>query len=586
MTKGQRGRSSALSLLLVAMVACQGGDQTGRPTDSQTGPADLVLRNGAVYTVDEGRPWAEAVAVKDGIITVVGSNADVAELVGPTTEVVDLAGDMVLPGFQDTHTHIQEASSLAWTCGLERNTPPMDLVARMSRCRPNGSEWVLGWGFSINTLISQIQRGGKTPAEVLDMALPNTPAVMMEETSHAAWVNSAGLKRAGINARTPSPPGGVIVRDRRTGEPTGLLLDSAGDQVFELALRRTDELVDVQANGLRWGLKQLGRYGITSVADARVYWKRADLEVWKRAEQQGWLTARATLGLWAYPEMDDDEQLAKLAAMYDPNPEGLVHVSQVKLYDDGITLNGTAAMLEPYERSFLKQVAPLGLGSKDGINYFEQGRLDRYTTELEKVGFDMHIHVLGDRGTHEALNAIETAIEINGPDIDRRHRLTHLELVDEGDIPRFADLGVIADMQVSGNWTKPEAWSYNEQFIGDRGDNFIPLRSIYDTGAKVTLSSDWDVSTMDPLVGIEHSLTRDPQSLPDLAAAIRAYTLTPAYTLRQEATTGSIEVGKAADLVVLDANLFEVPVDQISNASVVLTYFDGEEVYRASSAPG
>lgn len=574
-----------LWILLVVMMGCRAGaPSTGGPADEVASPpADLVFRNGAVYTVDESRPWAEAVAVRNGVIEFVGSGDEVGPFVGPLTKVIDLEGRMMLPGLQDTHTHIQEASSLAWTCGLERNTPPLELVPRMSKCRPYGTKWVLGWGYSINSMIRQIERGGKTPAEILDMAIPNRPAVMMEETSHSAWVNSVGLKRAGIGAKTPDPPGGVIVRDRKTGKPNGLLLDSAGDQVFDVALQRTNELADVQADSLPWGLKQLGKYGITSVADARVYWKRADLEVWQRAEEEGWLTARATLGLWAYPDMNDDEQIAELEAMYDPNPDGLVHVSQIKMYDDGITLNGTAAMLGPYRKSFLKRIAPLGIGSANGINYFDEARMARYIAELEGVGFDFDIHVLGDRGVREALNAIQSAIDANGPDVDRRHRLTHLELVDPADVPRFKEMGVIADMQVSGNWTLPKAWSYSEQFVGDRADTFIPLRSIYDTGAHVTLSSDWDVSSMDPLVGIQHSLTRDPQSLPSLAAAIRAYTLSPAYTLRQEDSTGSIEVGKFADLVVLDKNLFEIPVNEISDASVVLTLLEGEEVYDAAA---
>jgi predicted amidohydrolase YtcJ len=435
-------------------------------------------------------------------------------------------------------------------------------------------------------MIEQIRRGGKTPVEILDMAIPHRPAAMMEETSQSAWANSLALRRAGIGAETPDPPGGVIVRDPRTGKPNGLLLESAGDRVFDVALRRTGKLEDLQSNGLRsWGLKQLARNGITSVGDARVYWKRADPQVWLRAEEEGWLTVRATLALWAYPDMEDEKQIARLTAMYAPKPDGLVHFSQIKFYSDGLMSNGAAAMLAPYRRSFLKEIAPLGIGSKTGINYFDEARLTHYITELERVGFDAHIHVLGDRGAREALNAIQSAIDTNGPGVDRRHRLTHLELVDSADISRFTEMGVIADMQVSGEWTLPKAWSYNRQFVGDRADTFIPLRSIYDTGARVTLSSDFDVSSMDPLVGIKHSLMRDPQSLPSLAAAIRAYTLSPAYTLRQEDTTGSIEVGKFADLVVLDENLFEIPVDQISDASVVLTYLQGNEVYRSSHAP-
>lgn len=578
MTVVRSGRCGLILAALATMLAaCTTGGSGEEEGSSLDGPADVVLHEGAVYTVNPAQPWAEAVAVRDGRITAVGSNELIADQIGPETQVVDLSEQLLLPGFQDDHIHIQEASSTAFTCFLRRGTPPEQLSSTMSRCRPGPGDWVLGWGFSIDNLIKQVRRGQRTPLEIIDEAIPDHPAAMMEETSHSVWANSLALDLAGITSDSPNPTGGVIARDK-SGAPNGLLLDSAGEAVFDAALNRTDELVDVQYEGLQWGLRQLAKNGITSVADARVYWKRADLEVWQLAESKGTLTTRATLGLWAYPDEGDARQIAKLISLYDPNPDGLVHVNEVKLYSDGITLNGTAAMLRPYERGFLIYIKPLGVKSRNGLNYFDETRLTRYVTELERAGFDMHIHVLGDRGAHEALNAIESAIDANGS-IDRRHRLTHVELVDASDIPRFAELGVGADAQVSGEWTTPEAWSDNRPMVGDRANNFIPLRSLYDAGARVSLSSDWDVSSMNPLVGIEHSLTRDPQSLPNLETAIAAYSIVPAFNMRQEDTTGSVEVGKFADLVVLDRNLFEIAPDKISEVSVVSTWFAGEQIY-------
>ena len=508
-----RAGLTAAGVSALTLVACtpESKDE-GRSGDGGSTPADLVMLGGAVHTVNEDQPWAQAVAVRGGVIAFVGSTQDAQAFVGPDTNVIDLQGRLVLPGFQDDHIHIQEANSPAYTSFLRPSgTPATELVPKMRGSRPGAGDWVLGWGFSIDELIKQVQHGRMTPRQLLDRAIPDHPAVMMEENAHAAWANSLALRLAGITADSPNPPGGVIVRDA-AGVPDGLLLDSAGDRLFDVALARTPEFVDLQYTGLMRGMKELAKNGITSVADARVYWKRADLQVWKRAEAEGTLTARTTLGLWAYPDMDDDTQIAKLTSMYDPNPEGLLHVSQIKVYSDGITLNGTAAMLAPYEPSFLRYLEPLGIGSTTGINYFDAERLARYTTELERVGFDMHIHVLGDRGAHEALNAVESAIRTNGPDTGRRHRTTHNELVAPEDIPRYAELGVIADIQVSGDWTLPDAWADNRFMVGARGDDFIPLRSIYDTGALVTLSSDWDVSSMDPLVGIQHALSRDPEA--------------------------------------------------------------------------
>lgn len=351
------------------------------------------------------------------------------------------------------------------------------------------------------------------------------------------------------------------------GEPTGLLFDSAGDLVFDLAWQPTPEIQDLNVEGLLEAVAELNENGITSVGEGRTYWRRGFHDAWLRAERDGDLTIRAVLGLWAYPSQPDATQIPALRALYRNDPDALVRISNLKVYSDGILINSTAAMLEPY-------LETLGdIPSSTGLNYFDEDRLARYIREL--ADFDVHIHAIGDRGVREALNAIEA-----GQSAGDRHRLTHLEVVDPADLPRFAALGVIADMQVAGDFTQPENWPENAFLIGDRASPLVPLRSLYDAGARITLSSDWDVSDLNPFVGMQNALTREPQALPGLAEVIRAYTLDAAYALRQESRTGSLEVGKWADLIVLDRNPFETPVHQLADTRVELTMLGGEVVFE------
>lgn len=317
----------------------------------------------------------------------------------------------------------------------------------------------------------------------------------------------------------------------------------------------------------------LSENGITSVCEGRTYRRREFQDAWMKAENENELSVKAVLCLWGYPHLDDTEQIEELKSMYQNDPDKLVRMSQIKLYSDGIIPNTTAAMHEEYDLD-------LGfLPENKGLNYFSEDRMTQYITELEKVGFDFHIHGIGDRGIHESLNAIETARQTNG-DVGARHRLTHLEVVDPADYPRFKELDVIVDCQVAGEFTQPENWPENEQFIGNRANNLVPLKDLHDAEAFMTLSSDWDVSDMNPFVGMQNALTRVPQNLPDLETVIKAYTINAAYVMRQEDLVGSLEVGKLADLIILDQNIFEVPITQISQTKVLKTFLEGEVVFE------
>ncbi len=531
--------------------------------------ADLVLQNGALYTINPEQEWAEALAVADGEIVFVGTDAEAEAFIGTGTQVVNLGGRMVLPGFHDIHAHPLEASSSAFTCFLPSGRDPESLIPSIRACSQaqDDTEWLVGFGHSIEPLL----RADRPPVEIMDEAVSNRPVIIMEETSHSMWVNTAALEAARIDGDTPNPPGGIIVKDRFTGAVNGILMDNAGDIVLDLALRPTPQLDQRNYQDLLFGLRLLALNGITTVGDARTYWRRNYHEAWLQAEQAGTLTVRAVLSLWAYPHLGD-QQLNRLRSLYRNDPEALVRMSHVKVYSDGLIGNTTAALLEPYNLD-------LGLLPENtGLNYFDEARLTQFITELETTGFDFHIHTIGDRGVHEALNAIEAAAAANGP-LDRRHRLTHLELVDEVDLPRFAELGVIADMQVSGRFALPQNFGDAVRYIGDRAFGQFALRSLYDAGARVTLSSDYDVSSLSPFVGIENALSKGDESLPNLDAALRAYTIDAAYAMRQEDRAGTLEVGKWADLVVLDQNLFEIDTNAISTTQVLTTMVGGRVVH-------
>ena len=558
-------------LISVSFVLAGCGSVNNDSDTNATG--NVALINGKVYTVNKQQSIEEAVVVKNGSIVFVGSTAEAQSRIDVDTLVIDLKGKLVLPGIHDSHLHPLEAGSEAITCILDSSISPAKQAATLKVCgkEDTGLDWVLGWGHSLELLLAM----KKDPRAFLDEMIPDRPVAIMEETSHSIWVNSKALALAGISANTPHPKGGAILKHATTGEPTGVLLDTAGEMIFDIAFAPNAVLEEMNYQGLLSGLEQVAQNGITSVVDARLYWKRNYLKAWERAEKENTLTARAVLSLWAYPLEDDAEQIETLKSLYRNDENSLLRVTQIKMYSDGIIHNSTAALIEPYKEYF-EEVGPLGL------NYFDKTRMTTYVTALETVGFDMHIHAIGDRAVRESLDAIEDSMQVNGTlESPRRHRLTHVEMVDSADLGRFAELGVIADFQVAGDFALPKNSFWVEGQIGDRHQDMLPVRTIYDTGALVTLSSDWDVSSLSPFVGMQNALQRGEQSLPNIDAVIRAYTINAATLMRQEDKTGSIEVGKLGDLIVLDKDIITANISSISKTNVLLTLLEGETVFSS-----
>ncbi len=548
-----------LTLALLGLTGCLTDDTQAQGTEQ-------LYVNGQIYTVRSDQPWVEAMLVKEGVITAIGSREEVALAASSNASLVDLQNRFVMPGIHDVHVHPLEAASDNFTFTLNpEESDPENYAADIRQALDRSNrEWLLGWGFDLFTLLD----AQREPIEILDDISTSLAIVVMEQTSHSVWVNSKALELAGIDGNTPDPTGGVIMKDER-GDPNGLLIDNAGNLIVDRVVTSIPDNEENDYFGLiEFALPELARNGITSVCDARTYWKRNHHQTWKRVADEGRLTVRVNLGLWLYPD-DDDQQISAIRDLYEFDENSLLKINQIKVYSDGIVINTTSAMEEDF------RINLFGFPVNRGLNYFSEERLTQYIAALTPLGFDFHIHAIGNRGVREALNAIEESGTSNG-----RHRLTHVEYVNESDYPRFAQLNVTADAQVAGDFAQPHNWGENDELVSPSlNENIIPIKSLSAAQARLTLSSDWDVSTLNPFVGIQNAVTRSPQEI-SLSEAIKSYTINGAYVMRQERLVGTLEVGKEADFVVLDQNLFNVNEDQIANTQVMQTYLRGQLVYQ------
>jgi len=553
--------------LAAVAIACAPGDRTSVP------PADLVLRGGAVYTVDAARSWATAVAVRDGRIVYVGTDSVPRGLIGPSTVVEDLDGRMVLPGFQDGHVHLVQGGVELGECALFTldRQEIADSIRACAAAHPD-APWVRGSGWELPAF-----HQANPSKELLDSLVPDRPAVFDAFDGHSSWANTKALALAGITRATPDPLDGRIERDARTGEPSGTLRESAVALVSALLPERTDaELLA----GLKRAQNLANAAGITAALEG--WTSESNLRALAGADSAGTLTLRVVAALDGEPDSTGIDgltrRLATLRARYRSDH---VRPTTVKLYEDGVIESGTAALLAPY------------LDRKDdaGKPIFAQPTLDSLVGALDRDGWQVHVHAIGDRAIRMTLDAFEQARRANGAR-DARHTITHLQLIDPADIPRFRDLQVLANFQ--------PLWANGDEYItrlaepqlGTARSRWIyPIASVVKSGAVVSGGSDWSVSSIAPLDGIQVAITRrapeDPPRTPwrpeevvDLPTAIAMYTINAAYQLGHERETGSIEVGKSADLVVLERNLFAAAASEIHRVKVVRTLLEGRTVYQ------
>lgn len=547
---------------------------------------NAIFFDGNIYTVNPADPeWdkhpqqAMVINRNTGKIVFVGTNDEAFEKYeNGNNAMYNLEGGTILPGFHDVHLHPLEAmSSMGGECLVEGDKGPEHLKAIIAKCNPhdNGDSWILGHGHSIEPMLHHIYEGGRPPREIIDEVIPHNPVIIMEETSHSVWVNSEALRRAHITDNTADPIGGIIMRDPNTHRPNGILLENAGNMMMDVAMESFIDLQEQQYKSLINALDEIRQNGITSICDARTYWKRYHHLAWKKACDEGLLTVRTNLGLWAYPNMDDTEQIRSLKELHtaDYSDKCFLRVNEIKLYADGLLETTTASMLEPY----LKNLHLPGLEDNIGMNYFTQSRVEKYLNALQSFDdgkqFTFHIHAIGDRGVQQILNALEKT----GPSTSR-HRMTHLHIVNELDIHRFKDLGVVADFQVTNTYIPGV-----EEAVGTaRAEKYIPVHDAEKSGAIVTLSSDWDVSRLNPLEAIQEAVTRDRQSV-CVKSAIEMKTINSAKAMRHEKTVGYLGVGMDADFIILDQDILSIDVETIQNSQILLTALQGEVVYQKNT---
>jgi len=571
-----RRRFSAryLAFLLVCLLTLNGCQRK----KSSSEKADLVIRNARVYTVDPQRPWAQAVAVKGDRILWVGDEAGIAEHAGSATRVLDAGGKMLLPGFIDSHFHVLLGGNPD-VLRIEHGNSLREIqeqVRNFAQQRPKLS-WieVEGWNYSA------FPHGTLPTAKDLEGLTGGRPAFLVAYDYHTIWMNREAMREFGITRKTDKVIFAEKVEKDAKGEPTGILTGFGSTGLSEEAEAELRKHLPSHAagqveRGVQWNMSQAVKTGITTIVDPQSY--PEDLEIFEKLRDQGKLPARLQVALF-HRRGTPEAMLQKFDEARRKYNDDRLRVAAVKLYIDDVIEPHTAALLEPYADR------PNTRGELD----YPPEEFKQVVARLDRWKFQVFIHSIGDRGIRTALDAIEYAEKQNGPR-DRRDELVHIECLNEKDIPRFKQLGVIACMQprhcapdITGQWAKavgPRRWKYAWAF-----------RSLRDSGATLAFGSDWNVAEMEPLIGIYTALTRKgldgkpqggwvPEQTIDLETAIRGYTINGAYANFIEQNRGSITPGKYADLVMISDDLFKIPADKIKDARVEWTMVGGKEVWK------
>lgn len=541
--------------------------------------AEWIFSGGAVHTMDPVRPLAEAVAVAGGRIVAVGPDA--LDWRGPGTEVVDLAGRALFPGFQDAHVHPLAAGLQLLSCDLSTTHSLKDyfgLIVDFAHRHPQ-HEWITGAGW-----YGDVFDGGFPNRELLDELVADRPVFLMSHDAHSAWVNTEALRRAGITAETADPEGGRIVRDG-AGRASGMLLESAADLVSSLIPVPTDEHL---RSALLCAQDTLHSFGITAWQDAAVGQALGTpdpFEHYLALEGDGLLTAAVTGALW----WQIDEGLGQIQSLLDRRTRAAARfrTTAVKIMLDGVCENFTASLTRPYR----------GHPGQRGMSMIPVDELRRVAAVLDEKGFDLHLHAVGDQAVRDALTALDLP---SRPDWQPRHQIAHLDLIDRLDIERFARLGAIANIQPLWARQDPVLVETKLPYLDEMHQQLHFAFKTFDrAGIPLAMGSDWPVSSPNPLWGAHTAVNRtaprtDPHAadarsqgsplLPgeaiSLNTALMAYTRGSALANRQDAERGSVGLGRAADLVVLDTDPYAVEAADLGEIKVDLTLAGGKPVYR------
>lgn len=541
--------------------------------------ADTVVIHGKIYTVNSNQPWAEALAIRKGVIIAVGADKAIEAYRGPSTKVINAVGHVVFPGFTDTHVHFMSGSLRLTQVQLGDATNIAELqrtVKQYADTHPK-APWILGSGW----MYSAFGSAAVPDKQFLDEIVPDRPVFLTAYDHHSAWVNSKALEIAGITRQTPDPPNGRIVRDPKTGEATGMLQEAPAQQLIEQHVPEPTRQERLKA--LRLGMHEANRFGVV-----RVHALIGDspfLDVYNELRQHGELSVRFYICNFIPPPELTQKELGQAEEDRHNYHDEWIDAGCVKFLGDGVIEAHTAAMLEPYSDD----------RSTSGHLNWNTGKFNQAVIELARRGFQITTHAIGDRAIRQALDSYQEAAVVNAT-LDPRYRIEHIEDPSAADIPRFGELGVIASMQplhALPNDNNLHVWARN---IGpERAKRSWPWHSIMEDGGRVGFGSDWSVVTINPWPGIQLLLTRqtadgkpaagwNPEQRLTLEQAIKGYTLDGAYAGRREMTEGSLEPGKLADLVMVSQDPFHTPVLQIGKTEVLLTMVGGKVVYQSPSS--
>jgi predicted amidohydrolase YtcJ len=547
---------------------------------TEAAEADVVLRNGKIYTADKARSIRQALAFKGNTIVAVGDDKDMAPFTGSATKVIDLGGKLVLPGLIDTHIHPIMGALNGAKCslaGVKANIETLKPVIKNCLAEDHGGadDW-----FEAAQLDNY---GFSATAKDVDFIEASRPVALWGNDGHTVWVNSRGLALLGVTAETPDISGGKISRDA-TGAPSGSFADSAAIFVDE---KIPSPSLEEKAALTAAELKKMSAYGITSLMDSFV--TPAEAAVWRKLYDTGKIPMRVRMAIYvANPSDDSDEAVARLIAASKAGDvdSNVLRSGMVKVFADGVIEYPaqTAALLSPYLDADGKPT------ETSGELYFDPERFARLVQKLDAAGLTVHIHAIGDRAVRASLDAFESARAANG-DRDNRHQIAHLQLVDPADFPRFKELDIFADFQLEWAKREPATEGPIEPYLGPERYRYLyPAGSLHKAGATIIGGSDWDISSYNPFRAFQTAVRRaggkgqKPLNIEEripLETAIDAYTINAAYAMKQDATTGSLEVGKRADLVVLDRDILTIDPETIQDTKVLETYLDGRLVHSA-----
>ncbi len=563
-----------LAVALAGLVACA----------TETDPSgDIAFINANVYTVDEALPFAKAVVIRGDSIIYVGDAPGAQRHIGARTEIRDLGGRLVLPGFIDTHVHPVSGGAYATSLSLDTWGTVDDWVAAIAAYADANDEAPLLFGYGF--LATTFGPAGPT-RQMIDAVVADRPVLIMDEGFHAAWANTAALEALNITQDTPDPvPGYSYYKRDENGDATGYLLEGTASMAMD-ALNVINE--DVIVEGTAVVIDLMNRYGVTAAFDAGMI-DGGGVEdarrILDRLESSGALTVRL-VGSWRPVGQEQYETAVDTADLWRRELRGArYHYNTLKIPNDGTVEGRTAAMFEDYQ----------GEPGNAGKTVFTEDQLTRMVADAASRDMDVHVHALGERAVHETLNAIAAAREAQ-PDSATRFTICHLQVITDQDIARFGELDVIA--QSTPLWASYD--THGKQFVSeDQFRRFWRFRSLEAAGARLTFGSDFPASGagtlgLNPLVQIEMGHTRQAYGEPaspiqprkserlGIPALVRGFTLDAAYQLHMEDRIGSITVGKKADLVVLDRDIFNVDPYAIHQTRVVLTLMDGEIVHEAA----